>query len=94
MTAPGIHVFGVRHLSPGGAWHLRATLDAFAPLHAMPAWMQVVAHLNPLTYAIDAMRHLVIDGWPAAMLTDMLALAAFALACLVIGTAAFHRHRV
>ena len=30
MTA-GIHVFGVRHLSPGGAWHLRATLDAVRP---------------------------------------------------------------
>jgi Family of unknown function (DUF5682) len=27
----GIHVFGVRHLSPGGAWHLRATLDAVRP---------------------------------------------------------------
>src|SRR3954470_11328650 len=26
-----IHVFGVRHLSPGGAWHLRATLDAVRP---------------------------------------------------------------
>jgi hypothetical protein len=24
-------VFGVRHLSPGGAWHLRATLDAIRP---------------------------------------------------------------
>src|SRR5437762_11294269 len=29
--APTIHVFGVRHLSPGGAWHLRATLDAVRP---------------------------------------------------------------
>ena len=27
----GVHVFGVRHLSPGGAWHLRATLDAVRP---------------------------------------------------------------
>lgn len=26
-----IRVFGVRHLSPGGAWHLRATLDALRP---------------------------------------------------------------
>src|SRR5262245_58597396 len=31
MTAAGVHVFGVRHLSPGGAWHLRATLDAVRP---------------------------------------------------------------
>lgn len=27
----GLHVFGVRHLSPGGAWHLRALLDAVRP---------------------------------------------------------------
>lgn len=27
----GIHVFGVRHLSPGGAWHLRAMLDSIRP---------------------------------------------------------------
>jgi Family of unknown function (DUF5682) len=27
----GVHVFGVRHLSPGGAWHLRATLDSIKP---------------------------------------------------------------
>src|SRR3954469_8394861 len=26
-----IHVFGVRHLSPAGAWHLRATLDSIRP---------------------------------------------------------------
>jgi len=30
-VSAGIHVFGVRHLSPGGAWHLRATLDALRP---------------------------------------------------------------
>ncbi len=27
----GLHVFGVRHLSPGGAWHLRALLDRVRP---------------------------------------------------------------
>src|SRR6266550_3328885 len=35
------------------------TSSAFAPVSAMPGWMKVVAHLNPLTYAINAMRHLV-----------------------------------
>ncbi|HEY3789952.1 MAG TPA: DUF5682 family protein, partial [Urbifossiella sp.] len=27
----GLHIFGVRHLSPGGAWHLRALLDSVRP---------------------------------------------------------------
>src|SRR5262249_28278273 len=31
LVTGAIHVFGVRHLSPGGAWHLRATLDAIPP---------------------------------------------------------------
>jgi hypothetical protein len=31
VSTAGIHVFGVRHLSPGGAWHLRASLDAIRP---------------------------------------------------------------
>ncbi|WP_219465973.1 ABC transporter permease [Nonomuraea rhizosphaerae] len=37
--------------------------NAFVPLSAMPGWMAVVARLNPLTYAIDAMRLLVLRGW-------------------------------
>ena len=31
VVTASVHVFGVRHLSPGGAWHLRATLDALRP---------------------------------------------------------------
>nr|WDA98975.1 ORF163 [Sciadococcus taiwanensis] len=31
---------------------------ALAPLHFMPAWLQIVASLNPLTYAIEPVRYL------------------------------------
>jgi ABC-2 type transport system permease protein len=31
---------------------------ALAPLSFMPNWLQVVACLNPLTYAIEPIRHL------------------------------------
>jgi ABC-2 type transport system permease protein len=68
--------------------------SAFAPLKAMPDWMQVVARMNPLTYAINAMRHLVIEGWTASLPGDLAVLFAFAAACLVLGTAAFQRHPV
>jgi ABC-2 type transport system permease protein len=70
------------------------TSSAFAPVSAMPGWMKVVAHLNPLTYAINAMRHLVIDGWTASVATDFAALCVFAAACLTFATFAFQRHRV
>lgn len=68
--------------------------SAFAPLSAMPEWMQAVARANPLTYAINAMRHLVIDGWTASLVGDLAALVAFAAACLALGTWAFQRHPV
>lgn len=31
MSRDLIHVFGVRHLSPAGAWHLRKLLDEVRP---------------------------------------------------------------
>ncbi|MGH3545118.1 MAG: ABC transporter permease, partial [Mycobacteriales bacterium] len=42
---------------------------ALYPLRGLPGWLQVVTHLNPLTYAIDPMRRAVfehIDAGPAA----------------------------
>jgi ABC-2 type transport system permease protein len=65
--------------------------SAFAPLSAMPQWMQVVAHANPLTYAINAMRHLVINGWTDSLPGDLAVLVLFASVCLLLGTAAFKR---
>jgi ABC-2 type transport system permease protein len=32
--------------------------SAFVPMAALPEWLQLVAKINPLTYAIDASRHL------------------------------------
>ena len=36
--------------------------SAIYPVDLMPAWLQVVATLNPLTYMVDALRALMIDG--------------------------------
>ncbi|GAA4857632.1 ABC transporter permease [Saccharopolyspora rosea] len=32
--------------------------SAFVPINAMPGWLQVIATINPLTYAVDASRNL------------------------------------
>jgi ABC-2 type transport system permease protein len=32
------------------------------PVSILPDWLQVVAHLNPITYALDAMRAALLDG--------------------------------
>ena len=38
------------------------TSNAIYPLSMMPNWLQVIARLNPLTYAVDALRGLMIVG--------------------------------
>jgi ABC-2 type transport system permease protein len=36
--------------------------NAIYPIEIMPGWLKVVSHLNPLTYVVDALRALMIDG--------------------------------
>jgi ABC-2 type transport system permease protein len=65
--------------------------NAFVPLDAMPDWMAAVALANPLTYAITAMRTLVLDGWETDLLLSFGVLLAVSLVCLAIGTYQFGR---
>jgi ABC-2 type transport system permease protein len=36
--------------------------NAIYPVSIMPMWLQVVAHVNPLTYEVDALRALMLSG--------------------------------
>lgn len=65
--------------------------SAFVPLGAMPAWMEVVARLNPLTYAIEAMRTLVLDGWEPRVAASLAVLALAGAICLAVGTWQFRK---
>lgn len=65
--------------------------NAFVPLAAMPAWMNVAARLNPLTYAIQAMRLMIVSGWETQVATALIVLTAFAAAWLAIGTQQFRQ---
>lgn len=65
--------------------------NAFVPLAAMPAWMGVIARLNPLTYAIEAIRILVLQGWTGGLFSSLIVLTLFSLACLAFGTDQFRR---
>ena len=49
---------------------------ALAPLSFMPTWLQVVASLNPLSYAIESIRHIYTHShW---LLSDIVMQAPFA----------------
>jgi ABC-2 type transport system permease protein len=36
--------------------------NAIYPIAIMPSWLKVIAHANPLTYAVDALRALMLKG--------------------------------
>lgn len=65
--------------------------NAFVPLNAMPPWMRIIAQLNPLTYAIQIMRILVLDGWSAEILGALGLLLLSAIILLAVGTDQFRR---
>ncbi|MHB8605385.1 MAG: ABC transporter permease [Thermoplasmatota archaeon] len=68
------------------------TSDAFAPISTMPAWLQVVAKANPVTYGIDAVRQLMLKDWDWNVLGKSLAfLAIFDVALLVIAALMLRR---
>ena len=66
--------------------------SAFVPLDSLPTWMRLVARINPMTYAIDAMRSLILTGWDAPRLLWMLAvLLVFDAAMLWLGARVLSR---
>ncbi|MBM4124013.1 MAG: ABC transporter [Nitrospira sp.] len=68
--------------------------SALVPLAAMPTWMGVLARFNPMTWAIDAVRPLILSGWaealgPVAMV--VVVMVAFDALCLYGSARAFRR---
>ncbi|WP_329242727.1 ABC transporter permease [Actinoallomurus sp. NBC_01490] len=43
--------------------------NALYPVDLMPTWLRVISHVNPLSYEVDALRHLLI-GTPGHLLLD------------------------
>jgi ABC-2 type transport system permease protein len=68
--------------------------SALVPLSAMPGWMQVLAWFNPMTWAIDAVRPLILTGWTEALPKIGMVIAimlVFDAICLYGSTRAFRR---
>lgn len=56
------------------------TSSALMPYSVMPAWLATIAHLNPLSYAIDAVRDVTAGGFPALPIFVLLGLTGVVLA--------------
>jgi ABC-2 type transport system permease protein len=67
---------------------------ALVPLSVMPVWMRYLAQLNPMTWAIDAIRPLILSGWAAAvkpLMIVVLVMVAFDALSLYGASRAFRR---
>lgn len=66
--------------------------SALVPLALMPGWMQAAARLNPMTYAINTVRILILDGWRLApVVTAAVALLAFDVCAVALAAPALRR---
>lgn len=68
--------------------------SALVPLAAMPAWMSILARFNPMTWAIDAVRPLILSGWAEALPKlgiAVIIMVVFDALCLYGGAKAFRR---
>lgn len=64
----------------------------FFPLSSVPNWMRYIAYCLPLTYAIDAMRIVMIKGQGLnAISTDLIILSLFAIVTFTAGVHLFRR---
>jgi ABC-2 type transport system permease protein len=64
----------------------------FFPLSSIPNWMRYIAYCLPLTYAIDAMRIIMVKGQGlSAISNDLIILTLFAIVTFTLGVRLFRR---
>jgi len=61
---------------------------AFAPKEVFAEWLQFLATINPVTYVLEGVRGLILDGWDwpslAAATGSILGLAAFTMTLMLL----------
>ncbi len=64
--------------------------NALYPVKLMPGWLQVINHVNPLSYEVEALRGLLIHT-PARYLLDIVVLVAWAIAAVAVAASLLGR---
>jgi ABC-2 type transport system permease protein len=70
---------------------------ALFPIKSLPDWMQIVSQVNPLSYGVDALRHIILgSSWTTSLqlqplMVDLTVVGVFDIVMIAIGTWAFTR---
>jgi ABC-2 type transport system permease protein len=68
---------------------------SISSFESMPSWFATLARFNPVTYAIESIRTIMISGWNfGIILPDLLVVGAFSIAMLLIATILFRKWRI
>jgi ABC-2 type transport system permease protein len=67
---------------------------ALYPLENLPKWMKFLTHLDPATYAVDALRYVIVGASSMSPVTDVLIVLGFDAVLILIGTWAFNRMKL
>ncbi|MDE1856321.1 MAG: ABC transporter permease [Candidatus Micrarchaeota archaeon] len=67
---------------------------ALFPVSNLPSWLYVFVSLNPVSYAVDALRTVILGIGSFGLGTDLLVLVGFAIIMVLIGTEAFKRMQI
>jgi ABC-2 type transport system permease protein len=67
---------------------------ALFPVKSLPAWLYAFVVLNPVSYAVDALRTVILGVSGFGLALDLSVMVAFAVAMVIIGTQAFKRMKI
>lgn len=67
---------------------------ALFPLEGLPSWLGIATKLNPVSYAVDAIRGLMLGSASFTIGLDFLVISSFAIVMVFLGSFFFNRMRV
>jgi ABC-2 type transport system permease protein len=67
---------------------------ALFPINKLPIWIAPFTLINPLTYSVDGMRHIILGVSQFNVLVDFGVIAGFALLTLIVGAFAFEKMKL
>jgi ABC-2 type transport system permease protein len=67
---------------------------ALYPLDKLPKWMKILTHIDPVTYAVDGLRHVILGISSMPLSADVLIILGFDFVLILAGTWAFNKMKL